>query len=487
VRRLSNAALAALPYDVTRPNYDRASVATGVVHLGLGAFHRAHQAVVFENAIIAGDPRWGVLGVSLRSSGVRDEIMPQDGLYSLVERDGTSEPIRVIGVVKTVLVAPDDPAAVVAALARPDTHLVTLTITEKGYKLRGDALDVSDPDVAHDLADLSAPRTAPGFLAAGLAARREAGRSPFTAISCDNLPHNGLMLREAVLAIAGAHDAKLAEWIARNGAFPQTMVDRIVPASTAADIGAAADRLGLEDRALVKTEPFFQWVIEDHFCSPRPAFETLGVQLTDDVAPWEEAKLRLLNGAHSGMAYLGGLAEIAFVHQFVADARGRRFVETLWQESAATLTSPAVLDLDRYRAELMTRFSNPALQHRTRQIAMDGSQKLPQRLLAPIAARRARGLSVETLALTVAAWMRWQSGIDDSGARFTVDDPLASITADALSGRHDPGDQVDALLAIEPIFPSALAADAVFRETLVRHLTGLRDHGAWTTLGEATS
>jgi fructuronate reductase len=260
------------------------------------------------------------------------------------------------------------------------------------------------------------------------------------------------------------------------------MIDRIVPATTAADIAAMTTRSGMEDQALVKTEPFFQWVIEDRFCGPRPAFETLGVQLTSDVAPWEEAKLRLLNGAHSGIAYLGGLAGVEFVHEFVADAAGRRFVEALWQESAATLSPPAGLDLDRYRAELMARFSNPALQHRTRQIAMDGSQKLPQRLLAPIIARRAQELSIDTLTLAVAAWMRWQSGMDDQGAPFTVDDPLAPITAACLAGLSDPADQVDALLAIEPIFPPALAADAEVRTALVRHLTTLRDKGARATL-----
>jgi len=482
VRRLSDATLGDLPPDVLRPGYDRAAVTAGVVHLGIGAFHRAHQAVAFEDAIAAGDPRWGVIGVSLRSPGVRDRMAEQDGLYSLVERDGSGERIRVIGAVQAVLVAPEDPAAVVAALAAPDTHLVTLTITEKGYKLRGGRLDADDPDVAHDLATLAAPRSAPGFLVAGLAARRAAGLPPFTALSCDNLPHNGRLLRDAVLALARAHDAGLAEWIARNGAFPQTMVDRIVPATTPADTDAVTARLGMADEALVKTEPFFQWVIEDRFCGPRPDFGTPGVQIADDVAPWEEAKLRLLNGAHSGIAYLGGLAGVEFVHEFVADAAGHRFVEALWRESIATLTPPAELDLDRYRADLMARFSNPALQHRTRQIAMDGSQKLPQRLLAPIMARRARGLPVDALALAVAAWMRSQSGIDDHGNGFIVDDPLAPMMAAALAGRSAPADQVDALLAIEPVFPPALAADAEVRAALIRHLTSLRDPGARATL-----
>jgi fructuronate reductase len=483
--RLSSATLAALPADVMRPPYDRTAIRTGVIHLGIGAFHRAHQAAVFDTALAAGDARWGIVGVSLRSAGVRDQLVPQDGLYSLVVRQGGEQQVSIIGAVTDVLVAPEDPARVVAALASPDVHIVTLTITEKGYRLdpATGALIDSDPDVAADLADLSAPRTAPGFLVAGLMARHWAGLAPFTAISCDNLPHNGRRLREAVLAVARAHDTALAEWIAAEGAFPQTMVDRIVPATTDADVSALAARIGVEDRAMVKTEPFTQWVIEDQFCGPRPDFAGLGVQLTADVAPWEEAKLRLLNGAHSGIAYLGGLAGIDFVDQFVGRADGRAFVEALWDEAAATLSPPPGLDIAAYRVALMGRFANSALEHRTRQIAMDGSQKLPQRLIAPILARRTAGQPVERLALAVAAWMRWQSGVDDAGRAFTVDDPLATRTAKALDGCADAKARVRALLAIETIFPAGLADDVKLVEVLAKHLDRLERGGAIAALG----
>nr|WP_253201311.1 mannitol dehydrogenase family protein [Sphingomonas quercus] len=470
---MSEAALAALPADVVRPGYERGQVRAGVVHLGIGAFHRAHQALVFERALAAGDLRWGITGASLRSAGVRDQLGPQDGLYMIVERDGGDERLRVVGAVQRVLVAPEGPRALVAALAAPDTHIVTLTVTEKGYRL--------EPED-----DIAAPRTAPGFLVAGLKARRVAGLAPFTAISCDNLPHNGRRLAAAVEALARAHDPALAEWIAAEGAFPETMVDRIVPATTEADITALAARLGVEDRAMVKAEPYLQWVIEDRFCGPRPDFAALGVQLTRSVAPWEEAKLRLLNGAHSGIAYLGGLAGIEFVDGFVAREEGRRFVEALWDEAAATLVPPPGLDVAAYCAALMARFANPALQHRTRQIAMDGSQKLPQRLLAPIAARRARDQSIEALALAVAAWMRWQGGRDERGEAFTVDDPLAAMLAARLAGVGDPAGQVAALLSVDAIFPHALAADAVFREALVRHLTTLAERGAMAALERFT-
>ena len=478
--RLSPQAMAILPDEVERPGYDRAGVAAGVVHLGVGAFHRAHQAVVFDDLIRRGDRRWAIRGASLRSPDVRDRLAPQDGLYTLVVRDGAAERCRVIGALREVLVATEAPAGLVEALAAPGAHIITLTVTEKGYRLdpASGALRQDDPDVAADLLDLSAPRTAPGFLTAALAARRARGLGPFTAVSCDNLPHNGARLRDAVLAMAAHHDPGLADWIARHGAFPRTMVDRIVPATTEADIDALVAATGLRDPAMVKTEPFSQWVIEDRFAGERPDFEAVGVQLTADVAPWEAAKLRLLNGAHSAIAYLGGLAGDEFVHQFVARPQGAAFVRRLWDEAQPTLSPPPGLDLARYRAELMARFTNPALQHRTRQIATDGSQKLPQRLLAPLAARLASGASIDALGLALAAWMRWQAGRDDAGQRFTVDDPMAAAATRAIFGLHDPADQALALLGIAAIFPPALAAEPRLREVLARQASRLARLGA---------
>jgi fructuronate reductase len=434
MERLSEATLASLPDWVRRPAL---RPAPRVVHLGLGAFHRAHQAVVFD------DLGWGVTGASLRSPAVRDAMVPQDGLYSLV----VGEEVRVIGAVRDVLL---DSQALVARIAAPETRIVTLTVTEKGYLpgSRGIAI-----------------------LAEALARRRDG----LTVISCDNLPRNGALLREAVLAAAGDG----ADRIAARCAFPQTMVDRIVPATEEADIAALAARAGLVDRAMVKTEPYFQWVIEDRFApGERPDFEAAGVQIAADIAPWEEAKLRLLNGAHSGLAYLGGLAGAAFVHDFVAYPAGRRFVESLWDEAETTLSPPPGLDIAVYRAALMARFANPELQHRTRQIAIDGSQKLPQRLLAPIAARLERGQGIDALALAVAAWMRWQSGRTDAGEAFAVDDPLAAETARRLAGLGDPAAQVRAVLGIEAIFPPRLAADPRFAAAVTRQLTRLMNLGA---------
>ncbi len=451
----------------------------GVVHLGIGAFHRAHQAVIFDDVLNRGDPRWGIVAASLRSPTVREQMVPQDGLYSVLVRDGQSESCRIVGAVRDVLVAPEQPQALLAALAHPDTHIVTLTITEKGYKLdpATGALIEDDPQMAADLAGLAVPQTAPGFLVAALAMRRAAGVPPFTAISCDNLPHNGSRLRAAVIALARRHDAALADWIASWGSFPETMVDRIVPATTQADIAAMAQSLGVEDRAMVKTEPFCQWVIEDSFCGPRPDFGD-AVQITRSVAPWEEAKLRLLNGAHSGIAYLGGLAAIDYVHEVLALPAARAFVEQLWDEAQATLSPPPELDVAAYRRALMARFDNPALQHGTRQIAMDGSQKLPQRLLAPIAARLQAGGSIDALSLAVAAWVRWQGARDDRGEAYVVDDPLAGAIAARLEGLSDAAARVDAIMGLEAVFPVALRDDERLRQSLTRWLRILDEKGA---------
>nr|WP_245405660.1 mannitol dehydrogenase family protein [Sphingobium sp. Sx8-8] len=472
-----------LPGDVIRPAYDRAAVRSGVVHLGIGAFHRAHQAVVFDDALHAGDLRWGIVGASLRSPQVRDQMAPQDGLYTLLVRDGGVERRRIIGAVGKVIVAPEEPQALLAALASPDTHIVTLTVTEKGYRLdpvTGTLIE-DDPQLAADLLSLESPRTAPGFLVAALGRRRAAGLAPFTAISCDNLPHNGTRLRQAVLALAHRHDPALAAWIEAEGAFPETMVDRIVPATTEDDVAALAERLGVEDRAMVKTEPFIQWVIEDRFCGPRPDFGA-GVQLTAAVAPWEEAKLRLLNGAHSAIAYLGGLAGIGHVHEVLALPEARLFVESLWDEAQTTLTPPPELDIAAYRRDLMARFDNPTLRHSTRQIAMDGSQKLPQRLLATISARLEAGQGIQALSLAVAGWIRWQAGRDDRGGTHVVDDPLAPALATCLAEARTTAQRVAAIMGFDVVIPSSLAADDRFGAALIHWLAILETQGALAAL-----
>jgi len=416
----------------------------------------------------------------MRSPDVQKQLVPQDGLYAVSVHEGRTVRDRVIGAVLDVQNAADAAGGVANAIAAPETRIVSLTVTEKGYRLdpAGGVLNLDDPDVRADLGNLSRPRTAAGLIVAGLGMRRARNLPPLTVLSCDNLARNGARLRASVLAIARAHDDRLADWIEAAVAFPESMVDRIVPATTESDIAALAERSGVIDRGLVRTEPFFQWVVEDRFAGERPDLERFGVQMTGAVAPWEEAKLRLLNGAHSLIAYLGALAGLEHVHDVVAMRGGASLVEALWDESAATLSPPPGLDLDDYRRRLMARFRNSALRHRTRQIAMDGSQKLPPRLLAPIAHRLEQGRSVDTLALGVAAWIRWAGGRDDANRGERLDDPLADPIRRALGGAGDSESQVDAALTLRAIFPPGLAVNPVFRSALATQLSRLESFGA---------
>ncbi|OLF75234.1 mannitol dehydrogenase [Maricaulis sp. W15] len=478
--RLQADLIAGLPKGLARPGYDR-SQPVGIVHLGLGAFHRAHQAVCFDALMAAGETGWMIRGASLRSPRVAGQLNPQDGLYTCQIRDADGERRQIIGAIRDVLVAPDDPAALVAAMAHPDTALVTLTVTEKGYLLdpQSGALMLEAPEIRADLADAAHPRSVPGLLVAALAARRVAGLPPFTALSCDNIPDNGRRTRQAVLAFAHALDPDLAGWIETEAAFPSSMVDRIVPATTAADIDALEASLGYRDEAMVKTEGFTQWVVEDWFSDRRPPLESVGVEMTDDVAAWERIKLRLLNGSHSTLAYLGALAGHRFVHEAMAAPGFDALVNAIWDEAQSTLDAPAGFNAAAYRAALVQRFANPALEHSLVQIAMDGSQKLPQRLLATLRDRLAVGLASPAICLAIAAWMRWQTGVDEQGRAYDVDDPLADRTHDALArAGADPAAQVQALLAIEPVFGRDLARRPDVVAALTDALAGLLDRGA---------
>lgn len=482
--RLSDTTLEKLPPAIRRSSYERSALKPGVVHLGLGAFHRAHQAPVFEALAEQGDLRWGVIGASLRSPRVSDMLLPQDCLYSLaVEEDG-HRTISIIGAILDIIVARQAPLALIEAIASQETHLVTVTVTEKGYKLSpSTGLPIEDdPDLRADLASLDSPLTMAGYLCAGLRLRKQRGSPSVTVMSCDNLPNNGRKLRSAVIEVARAHDRSLADWIEDSCAFPSTMVDRIVPATREEDIGRIAAELGLVDLAPVRTEPFSQWVVEDGFAGERAELERAGVQFTRDIAPWEQAKLRLLNGAHSAMAYLGGLAGLESVDQFVSDSWGRGFVSLLWDEIEPSLDPPEELDLGDYRAMLMRRFANSALGHRLVQIAMDGSQKIPQRLVPAAIAMRHRKQRPYAIALAIAAWIRWQSGRDERGRNFLVDDPLASTTARLLEPALGPLEQVRSVLSLESLFPECLAADGEFESSVAEQLDHLARFGARATI-----
>jgi fructuronate reductase len=482
--RLSSATLASLPAAVRRPGYDRSKLQPGIVHLGLGAFTRAHMCEFTDDALEQEFGAWGITGASLQRPDQRDRLKPQDGLYTFLKRAPAGPELRVIGSVLDVIVAPEGPQALVAKLAAPETRIVSLTVTEKGYchdpatgKLRGD-----HPDIVHDLANPAAPRSAVGLIVAGLAARKEAGLSPFTALCCDNLPSNGHVLAGLVRDFAALRDDKLAAWIEANGAFPSTMVDRIVPATTEADIAEVASLLGLDDAAPVIGEPFRQWAVEDVFAAGRPRWDAVGAQMVSEVAPFEFMKLRMLNGAHSSLAYLGYLAG----HETVAAASGdpvfARFLQGLWDEIIPTVPAPKGVDLKTYAGDLLTRFQNPAIRHRTWQIAMDGSQKLPQRLLGTIRERLEAGAPIEHLSLGVAAWMAYVAGTDEKGAEIDVRDPLAAEFAiRAKAAGRNAAALSEALLGIGAIFGDDLPREARFTRAVSEHLDSLFQKGAKAT------
>lgn len=425
--RLSQATLGSLPASIARPGYDRASVRPGVVHFGPGAFHRAHQAAAFDT-LLAQDPRWGVTGISLNSRGVAEALGPQDGLYTLALLDRETG-FRVIGAIGGVLTR-DDPAAILAAMVHEDTRVISSTVTEKGYCLGADGtLDFAHPAIRADLAAARAggdwaPESFVGWLVRGLGARRSAGRPGVTVLSCDNVTDNGRKLQGAAIALAEAIDPQTARWIAGEVAFPNAMVDSITPATDDALRARVAEATGLEDAWPIQRERFMQWVIEDRFVGERPALECAGVTFASEVRPFEAAKLRLLNGAHSSLAYIGLGRGHETVADAMVDAQLATFVERLMREDIApSLTAPPGLDISCYITDVLARFSNPAIRHLLSQIAWDGSQKIPYRLLGTIREALATGRSVDRLALPIAAWLRFLARAAREGQAIT--DPLA--------------------------------------------------------------
>lgn len=407
---------------VQTPGYDRERQAAGIVHIGIGAFHRVHQAVYTDDAMGAGDRDWGIIGASLRSGDVAAQLNPQGGLYTVSTRSAAGSEMRLIGAVQQVLVASETPQAVIDAIAAPTTHIVSFTVTEKGYLRRADG----SLDLAAAVGSASLYR----FVAAGLAVRKAAGLPGLTLLSCDNLAGNGAVLRRLMRDYLAACHSDLSAWFDATCTCPATMIDRIVPATTAADRAAVEAALGARDEGAVVTEAFSQWVIEDDFAGPRPRWEAVGAELVADVAPYETAKLRMLNGAHSALAYIGLGRGHEFVHQAIADPAIRALIERLMRKEAApTVDAAPGQDLTAYADALLDRFANPALHHRLIQIAMDGSQKLPQRWLETLAWHQARGARCPSLEAAIAAWIAFlRSGV------HPVQDPLAEQLCAAVAG-----------------------------------------------------
>lgn len=493
MERLNLANLARVP-ERARPLQDPRDLSVGLVHLGIGAFHRGHQAIYTEKAMsLEGAANWGICGVTQRSTAVAEALVPQDCLYSVTMSSPAGTDFRVAGAVREVIFARGQAGELTERISAPATAVVTLTVTEKGYHYNpvSRGLQEGDPEFAAD-AGGRPPETVLGQLVAGIEARMKAGGPPLSVVCCDNLPSNGPTLQRLVEAYSRLLPPERGEavlrWAGANVSFPATVVDRIVPAATDDDRANAAKLLGLEDHAAVVTEPFTQWVVEDRFVGPRPAWELAGAELVADVAPYEEIKLRLLNGSHSALAYLGALAGYELIADAV-DAPGfATYIRGLMDTDVTpTLSPPAGFDLEAYKAALVERFANPVLRHRTTQVAMDGSQKLPYRLLAPARARLAAGAEPRHACLAVAGWMRYVSAEEnDKGVPLPLDDPLAKRLRATVAGVSTPSALVQALLALEEIFPPELAGDTTFRKLLVEELDLLSRYGAAAAVASMT-
>ena len=477
---LDSSAIGRLPARIRRPTYPSAAATVGVVHLGVGNFFRAHQAAYLDEALEGGATGWGICGVSLRNPDTRDALAPQGGYYTLVERDADGDDARVIGSLRELLVAREDPWRVVERIAAPGTRWVTLTITEKGYgHVAGSeqpALDLTHRDIAHDLSQPRAPRSAVGLLHAGMRLRRQRRLAPLTLLSCDNLAANGDLLRALVLQFDAATGAGESAWIEEHARFPNTMVDRIVPRTGPEQRRFVAGLLGVDDAWPVLTERFRQWVIEDDFAGPRPALEDSGVQIVADVRPFEAMKLRLLNAAHSALAWLAMPAGFATVDAAVAQPALRGFVQDLWRHEVVPGLDPRLLGLaPGYCESLLARFANPALAHQTAQIAMDGSQKLPLRVLPSVRANLLQGRSTYRLALVIAAWITYLQGRAEDGGEFQPDDPLAG-RLQPLARARDSRDAAAGVLAERTIFGD-LADSAELLEQVATGLAQIRAGG----------
>ncbi len=454
------------------PGYDRAALRPGVVHIGVGGFHRAHQAVYFDRLADLDEAEgWGLIGVGLHSTEIGEVLRAQDCLYTVVERGAAGSRARVVGALGRYLHAATERGAVLDALTDPETRLVTLTITGGGYRLDAEgAFGVDDPTVAAELEDPGSPDTVFGYLVEALDRRRRAGTAPFTVLSCDNIPSNGRAAATMVTRFAELRDPGLARWISAEVAFPSSMVDRITPATTPEERDEIARTFGVDDRWPVICEPFSQWVVEDRFCNGRPALDRVGVQFVDDVAPYELTKKRLLNASHCALGYLGHLAGHATTADVMADPVLAAFVAGFLDEVIPLLPQVPGLDLDEYRASLLERLANPAIADDLSRLCRRGSVKMPSYLLPSIKETRAAGRPHPLMTLAVAGWFRYLTGVDYAGDPIDVQGPRKEQFTDLA--RRD-GTDPRPLLAEREVF-DGLEDDTAFVEELHAALEALR-------------
>ncbi len=484
--QLSRANLTRLQPPVQVPRFDVSRIAPGIVHLGLGGFHRAHMAR-YTHDLMERRPdalAWGIVGAGLLPGDRRmhESLAPQDHLYTLVERSFTDETVTVIGSLAAVVFAGESSAALLDAVDRPQIRIVSLTVTENGYCLNRSTkrLDPAHPLIVADLAHPERPSSAIGIIVEAYRRRRDRAAPPFTALSCDNIQHNGTVLRDAVLALAGLRDPALAEWIAQNGSFPSTMVDRITPVTAEGDVAMLAERYGVVDRWPVFSETFTQFVIEDRFLAGRPAWEEVGAQFVDDVAPYEFMKLRLLNASHLAVSGMGRLAGYATIDEAMADPLMTRFMTALMdRETGPTLPPVPGIDLQAYKATLVERFANPAIKDTVERVNSDAPLNV---LVDPIRDRLHAGQPVELLGLALAAWLRRVRGEDEQGEPIDIRHPLAGLLRErAIEGGADPRP----LLGITQLFGDT-GADPRLVAPVGRWLASLYGRGSRQTLAEAS-
>lgn len=481
--KLSLATLDSLPSTVARPKYERGDLKAGIVHFGLGNFHRAHQAVYLDDLFSAGsDHDWAIVGAGVfdfEKPG-RERLKKQDWLTTVVEQDAGHRQARVTGAMID-FIEPGDRTALIDRLADPDTRIVATTITEGGYFIdpASQKFNPKHPDIVADANNPDEPKTVFGLILAGLRKRREAGAPPFTIMCCDNIPHNGSVTKDAVVGLARLFDAKLADWVETSVAFPNSMVDRITPATTDRERGLLEDEFGVEDNWPVFCEPFRQWVMEDNFTMGRPALETVGVQFVDDVAPFELMKIRILNGGHATIAYPAGLMDIHFVHEAMENDLVRGFLAKL-EKTEIIPTVPPVpgTDIGEYFQLIEKRFSNPKIGDTVRRLCLDGSNRQPKFIIPTIADRLKDGKPVDGLALESALWCRYCFGTTDSGKTIEPNDPnWDRLVATSKKAKDDPR----AWLAMEDIYGD-VGKSAVFAKSFQQALTDLWANGTKATL-----
>lgn len=482
---LNDAALGEIAPTVATPGYDRSALSTGIVHFGVGNFHRAHEAMFIDQLLGRGETDWAICGVGVLEGdrAMRDALRAQDNLYTLVTSapDGTTE-ARVIGAIHEYLYAPDDPEAVLDRLADPATRIVSLTITEGGYSVNDvtGEFDPHDPLTLRDLdADAGLPGSVLGYITAGLARRRAAGTPPFTVMTCDNIQGNGHVARTVVLGFAARKDPGLAAWIAEHGAFPNSMVDRITPVTTDETRALVLAETGIEDRWPVRAESFAQWVLEDTFPTGRPPLELVGVQMVDDVMPYELMKLRLLNASHQALAYPGILAGGKLVHEVCRDPAFADFLlDYMRLEAMPTLRPVPGIDLDAYCQELIERYTNEAVRDTMARLAADSSERIPKFLLPVLREQLERGGEIRRCALVLAAWSRFLEGRDEQGNPTPINDRRAAdLIAAAQAEQNEPGSFLD----YQPVFGD-LGANPRLRDLFVALRASLIERGARETI-----